>query len=795
VSDWALPAAAAVFWAGLLAWEVHPWWLAPWVALVVGLAALVAGWLAAPRAARGPDPLRVAGLAPGEAPAVEALAGPRTIRGAPFAAGALVLAGLLLLGAGWAGLHAAWLDASLLARLAPRRVTVVGTLHTDPQAGAFGWYATVDISRVAWPGQAATLRASVWLNANGDAPSMVRGDQVQAEGLIRRPEDPAFAQALRQKGIAVELAGDSVERVGSSPNPIVRAAQAFRAFVGRSIGRLFPSREAGLLLGLALGDASRLDPGMQRDFQASGLGHLLVVSGENVVMVLAPMLALASLSRLTRWPRFLLAFGTVAFFVVLTGAEPSVLRAGVMATLALAGVLLGRPRSTASILSGAVLFLLVLDPWLVWSIGFQLSVAATAGMVALATPFAERLGRFVPKPVALAAATTLAAQVGVTPVLLFHFHEVPGVTVLANLLAFPAVAPAMLLGLAAASIGLISTAIGHVVAAIALVPMRYLELVADRLAKAPVGHLTSGGGALTLILGFGLVVALALALHGRWRPPRAVVVVAVALFPLFVWSTALGSGPPSGLVVRFFDVGQGDAALVTTPAGVHILVDGGPDEELVATDLAALGVKRLDVVVATHPHADHIIGLPTVLGREQVGLVLEPGCPDTSAIQVDLDSAIADERVPVRYPRAGDAITVGDVRLDVLSPDRCWAGTNSDPNNDSLVILLRYREDTVLFGGEPEQPAQQVLLDEDAPLHAELLKVPHHGAATSLPEFFQAVGAEVAVVSVGPNDYGHPVPSTLQAIAATGAQIWRTDQDGDIVVTFGGRGISVGSDR
>ena len=486
----------------------------------------------------------------------------------------------------------------------------------------------------------------------------------------------------------------------------------------------------------------------------------------------------------------------MVFFVVMTGAEPSVMRAGVMATIALVGVLIGRPRATGSILAAAVLVLLVLDPWLVWSIGFQLSVTATAGMVALASPIGEWFRRFMPAPVALAAGTTLAAQLGVTPLLLFHFHEVPGVTILANLMAFPAVSPALLLGLVAAAVGLVSVPAGHVISALALIPMRYLEWVGDRLAKAPIGHITSGGGPLVLIIGAASVLAFAWALHRRWRPPRTVIVVAVAMFPVIVWSSALGVGPPSALVVRFFDVGQGDAALVTSPAGVVVLVDGGPDEEEVSTELAALGVKRLDVMIATHPHADHIIGLPNVLGRVPVGLVLEPGCPGTSAIQTDLDTAITDEHVPVRYPRAGDSITVGDLHLDVLSPDRCWANTNSDANNDSLVILLRHGEDSFLMGGEPEEPAQQVLLDERSPVRAQLLKVPHHGAATSLPEFFQAVDADLAVICVGePNDYGHPVPATVQAIAATGAEIWRTDQHGTITVTFAASGPVASGER
>ena len=801
MSAWLLPLAAAALWSGLLARPTVAGPLPAWAALLIGFAALACGWFFAPRVRVGPDALESAGLAPSPPAAVAAVSAARGVgrRASPVALAAFLVAGMFMLGSGWGEFRHDGVRAGMLARMAPAHVEVVGSLRTDPKAGQFGWSALLGVSRVSSSAGAtgatgaASLRESVWLQGDGSPPSVRRGDVIAASGMLLEPSDPGFASYLESRGVAVELIADEFRRVGPSGNPLVRFAGVARLALGRSFQRMFGPKESGLLMGLALGDTSGLDDGMARDFKATGLGHLLAVSGENVAMVLAPVMGLAMMLRLGPVAKFALGLGTVAFFVILTGGEPSVLRAGVMAGIALTGVLLGRPRSSWAVMGAAVVILLLLDPFLVSSVGFQLSVAATVGMVAMAGPLAARMS-FLPKPLAMALGTSMAAQIGVAPLLLSYFHWIPGVTLMANLAAFPAVGPALVLGLAAAAAGLVFSPLGWVLAQAALVFLRYLEILADRMATAPIGSITSGGGLRPLVGGAVVLLVTALWVRRGWRPPRVVLVAVFALMPMLVWSTALRAGPPSLLTIHFFDVEQGDGALITSPGGAQVLVDGGPDPELIATDLAALGVKRIDAVVATHQHADHIVGLPQVLARFPVGVVLEPGCADPSPSYADLLDAIADEGVPVRNPRAGDVIQVGDLTLDVLAPSGCYLNSHSDPNNDSIVFRLEYLEDTVLFAADAEVESQQAMLDAGAPVASEVLKVPHHGGDTSWPEFFDAVHAQVAVVSVGqPNDYGHPVPSVLDTIAATGAQIFRTDEGGDLTVTFSPEGVAVES--
>ena len=347
MNAWITPALAAVFWAGLLLQPLIGRYAGPWAWLSGSGALLLAAVAIAPERRVEGGSLERAGLIARAARDPRAAVAPPPTRARRPAWLCLLaaLVGTLLLAVGWGSVHEHRVRDALVARISGS-VTVEGSLRVDPSTEHDRWSAVLDVRSVRWDEGAASVRETVWLSGRDEAPRAVRGDRVRVSGFVRSVDDEGFATFLLRRGIAAELEVDQVERLGPAAFAPVRWAQSFRSVVGRSIGSSLPPREAGLLMGLALGDDSRLDPVLERDFRATGLSHLLVVSGGNVAMVLAPIVALGAALRLSRWPRFALGLGTVAFFVVLTGAEPSVMRAGVMAGLALTGILLGRPRST-----------------------------------------------------------------------------------------------------------------------------------------------------------------------------------------------------------------------------------------------------------------------------------------------------------------------------------------------------------------------------------------------------------------------------------------------------------------
>jgi competence protein ComEC len=778
---WILPAAAVSFGTGILVVGDRVAATGGLVLVFAGLAALVAATRVGRRKRRRSEELLASArlLEHEHTPGRE-----RPTQKSPISGPLALVVGFALLGAGWAGARHPPVDG--LQSIDGRFVRFHGTIASDPHPFSFGWGADVALRRLELRGNVLTLSARAWLRGRARPPPVEPGQPVVGSGSLQvlRPGVSGFEDHLIGRGMAGIVTVTNVHVLGPPANPALRLANAARRALRRGAGTALPKREAGLFLGLSVGDTDRLEAEVEEDFRATGLGHLLAVSGSNVAMFLVPVLALVSFIGGRLVTRFAVGLAAVAFFALLTRWEPSVLRASVMAALALLGVLVGRPRSTAALLGGAVLLLLVVDPGLARSLGFQLSVAATAGIAAFASPLAARLA-WLPRPVALAIAATLGAQIAVTPILLLEFGIVPGVTLLANVLAFPAVPLALSAGLLASGAALVWQPLGVALGNLAMLPLAYLAGLADRLAQAPVPSLTGQGLVVPL-------VAAALGILGAWRLRRGRrglgTVVVLLVGGGLIWIAGARAGPPERLTVTFLDVGQGDATVVRTPEGATLLVDSGPEDHQVATRLAAMGVRRIDLAVASHAHADHVEGFPAIFARYPVGLLLEPGCRHQAPSYDRFLQALQDEDIRVHHARGGERFTVGSLIVEILGPDECSV---TGPNDDSVVIRLRYGEATVLFPGDAERPAQRDLLDDADPVAAAVLKVPHQGGDTSLEEFFLSVGAQVAVVSVGPNNYGHPVPAVLEALERTGAVVLRTDQVGEVTIQFTPEGPSV----
>ncbi len=429
--------------------------------------------------------------------------------------------------------------------------------------------------------------------------------------------------------------------------------------------------------------------------------------------------------------------------------------------------------------------MLLIDPRLAVDAGFALSVMATAAIVLLAPGWSRRLRTHGCWPLlADALAVSAAAGLATAPLVAGLNGTVSLVSLPANLLAAPAVAPATVLGLAAAVVSPVWTEAADVLVWVAGWPTGWLVGVAERAAALPDGALSWPAGTGGAVLLAAVVVAAGAAL---WRCPRLRPLALAALVGLVVLGWPLRQSvrgwPPPETVAVVCDVGQGDAIALPTGPGAAILIDAGPDVGAVDRCLDRLGITALPLVLVSHLDADHAAGLRGALEGRDVGVVatgsLSPPDDRVSSFAALVDRSGA-ERVTL-VP--GDRRTVGQTTVEVLGPDPRWATAAAAANDLSMVVRVTARGISLLLTGDLGAEAEARLRRSGTDLRADVLKVPHHGSADADPEFLAATGARLALVSVGAdNTYGHPAPRLLRWLAEDGMQVLRTDQDGDVAV-------------
>ena len=518
----------------------------------------------------------------------------------------------------------------------------------------------------------------------------------------------------------------------------------------------------------------------------------MAVSGENLSLILGAVLALGRLMGLGRRAGPLLAGMAIIGFVLVARPSPSVLRATVMGTVALVAIVSGRERQGVPALCAAVLLLVLIDPALARSYGFALSALATAGILIIAPRWRDRLSRRMPRGLAEPLAVSAAAHVACAPVLAMLGAGVGIVAVPANLLAAPAVGPATLLGVFAALVAPMSLPVARVVVLPAGFVVGWITGVARFCARMPYAVVGWPDGLTGVALLLALVAAAILALR---RPlPRRIAAAALAGIVVSVLGIRLfaPAWPPPGWLFVTCDVGQGDGLALFAGKRQAVVVDTGPDPRPMDRCLRDLGISTVPLLVLTHPHADHIDGIPGVLRGRSVGPVVLS--PDTDGEERRL---LPDR--PTRTARVGDVWTIGPLTLLVLGPRSTTQITAEDSgttvNNASVVMLAQWPGLSVLLCGDVEIEAQRELVAAGIPT-AQVLKVPHHGSSHQDPAFLAAVHARVAIASVGAdNDYGHPAPSTMSELAHLGDRVYRTDRDGDIAVIRSNAGLAVVTSR
>jgi competence protein ComEC len=613
---------------------------------------------------------------------------------------------------------------------------------------------------------------------------LLPGQRVTAHGRLMPPRGGDLRAAVVSIREAPELIG--------RPPWAQRAAGVLRTGLQRACAPL-PDDSGGLLPGLVVGDTSRLDPALSDDFRTTGMTHLMAVSGANVAIVLGVVLFAMRWTRAGPLTRAVVCAVVLVGFVILARPSPSVVRAAAMGAIGLIGLASGRPRAALPALGAGVALLLLYDPELAADPGFALSVLATAGLLLLAPPWRDALRRRGwPPGVAEALAVPAAAQVACGPVVAAISGTVSLVAIPANLVVVPAIAPATLLGVAAAVLSPVWAGGAEFAAWLGHWPAEWLVLVATYGARLPAGALPWPGG----VWGGLLLAAITVALLVAARRPlvrRLVLIAALAGMLGALPVRVLAPGwPPDNWVVVACAVGQGDAIVLPAGADRAVVVDAGPEPDPVDHCLRRLGVHKVVLFVVSHFHVDHVGGVAGVFRGREVAAVAGPDWPDPPAGRASVMAAAG--RIPLHDVGPGWAYAVGGLRLTVLGPYEPLHGTNSDPNNNSLVLRAEVRGETMLLPGDAETEEQDELLRHlgAAALRADVLKVAHHGSSYQAPEFLDAIDPAVALVSVGKdNDYGHPNASLLARLAREGARVLRTDQAGDLAAVATGHGLAV----
>ena len=692
-----------------------------------------------------------------------------------------------------------------------KNIEVWGVVADEPAIYDTRIQLRVVVDQLVVDGQARPVSGRVQIDT-GRFPEIPYGSQLRMTGDLLAPAglgSPGYAAYLERQGV---LSVMEFPRVGviseGGGNPLVRALLDVKKRSRGVISTSLPQPHASLLTGILLGDSQGMPRELEEDFRETGMTHIIAISGFNIAVIIALLDTLLA-PFVPRRSGALAIMLFIVLYAMLVGAGASVVRASVMGISYLIGFrLLGRPTLAVAGLFTAAFFMTLSNPDILWDVGFQLSFAATLGLML----YAGRWSRWLMQGVSPVLApqvrrrainfvsevllVTLAAQVLALPLILYHFGRLSLASLPANLLVLPAQAGVMATGGLTLMAGMIATELGQLVGLMAWVFLHYTISVIRLLAQMPYASISLSLSSTGLILVYLVIAGITLiatrvksktetnSLRIDFKHLKAFAIAISLLIGLILVGWSVGR-PHDRLGVAFLDVGQGDAIFIQTPNGRQLLIDGGryPSETLDQLGRQMpFWDRSIDLIMATHPDADHVAGLVEVVERYSVSQLITNGADeDSEATYMELLDVATERGTDVHIARKGETIHLDEgVRIDILhSGDAAHADSRNDA---SVVARLSYGELSVLLTGDAEEIAEASMIQDGLPVQAIVLKAGHHGANTSSStEFLQAVAPRFVVVSAGrDNQFNHPHPAMIARAESVGATILRTDELGTL---------------
>ncbi|MFH0769669.1 MAG: DNA internalization-related competence protein ComEC/Rec2 [Chloroflexota bacterium] len=650
------------------------------------------------------------------------------------------------------------------------------------------------------------------------------GDLLRVTGTLEEPpqlDGFDYKDYLAHQGIYSTMLYPEIEvlEIGKGLKPL-EWVYSLRNRISQALVKVLPEPQASLAQGIILGIRGNIPSSVKDNFIHTGTAHILAISGVNLTILTGILLSLGIWAFGRKHYIYIwLSLGIIWLYALLTGMHPPVLRAAIMASLFLTAELLGRQRSAVIALVFSAAIMVGIDPQVLWDAAFQMSFMAMAGLIFIFPPI-QSLSRKVVSAslgesrvasmanfIADSFGVSLAAIAAVWPLIAHYFGIISWVAPVATFFALPALTGIIITGILAGILGLIVIPVAQVIAWVAWLFLSYLLLVVGVFDAVP--FTASGSVSIGLIFTYYSGLALVLWLASNRKKlvdiiaktnnfvsglPKKWVIPPLVVVAILVWLAA-ATVPDDNLHINFLDVGQGDAVLIQK-GSQQILVDGGPSPQAIGLGLGKqmpFWDRTIDLVILTHPHADHITGLVEVLNRYRVRQVLYPDLRYDSPLYNDWLNLVSEKDIKYTTVQAGQQIDLGEVTVEVLNPRiPPSTGTESDIDNNGVVLRLEMGKVSFLLTADVMWEAEYELITDRASLASTVLKVAHHGSDTSTTsDFLAVVNPRLAVISVGEgNLFGLPSNEVVDRLTKKLVQenIYRTDERGTIeFITDGDR--------